>query len=119
MKEKSSQSTILIISTGFLLLFLLFSMKWMVFVSIFVGLIGIFSEYLSQKVEQIWVGISKILGYIIPNILLTFIFFVILTPLSFIYKMFNKDALMLSINYDSYFLNKKGNLKKENFEKIW
>jgi len=119
MKKDDSKSTILVILTGFLIVYLYFSYKWAIYVSVILGIIGIFVPYLAEKIELIWMKISDILGYIVPNILLSFVFFFLLTPISFFFRLFNKDILMLINKYDSYFLDVDKELNKKDFEKIW
>jgi ABC-type dipeptide/oligopeptide/nickel transport system permease subunit len=96
MKIDTSKSTILVISMGFLVLHLLFSWQWAVLISLLVGVIGITSPYLSGKIESIWMKFAKILGYIIPNVLLSIVYYLFLFPISALSKLFNKDPLMLS-----------------------
>jgi hypothetical protein len=119
MKTDKSQSTILIISMGFLALHLLFSWKWAVFVSLSVGVVGILSPFLSGKIEWGWMKLSHLMGYIIPNILLSIVFFLVLFPISLMSKLFSKDPLMLSKNYKTYFIDIKNEIDKESFEKTW
>ena len=119
MKTESSKSTILVISTGFLILYMIFSWQWAIFVSLVVGIIGIFSPFLSEKIELLWNKLSKLLGYIVPNILLGVVFYFFLFPISLIYKIFNKDPLMLSRDYKSYFIDINKEIDKKSFEKTW
>ena len=115
----TSKSTILIISTGFLILYLAFSWKWAVIVSLLVGIAGIVSSVLSKKIEWGWMKLAKIMGYIIPNILLTIVFFLFLLPISLLSKLFSKDPLMLSKKYKTYFIDINKEMDKKSFEKIW
>lgn len=119
MKIDTSKSTILVISMGFLVLHLLFSWKWAVIISLVVGVIGITSPYLSGKIELIWMKFAKILGYIIPNVLLSIVYYLFLFPISALSKIFNKDPLMLSRKYPTYFIDIKTEIDKKSFEKIW
>jgi hypothetical protein len=119
MKPDNSKATILVISTGFLLLYIIFSWKWALYTSLGVGIISIASSYISQKIEWLWFKLSKILGYIIPNILLSIVFYVFLFPISLLSKIFNKDPLMLSGKYKSYFIDIHKKTDKKSFEKIW
>jgi hypothetical protein len=75
MKTDQSKSTLLIISMGFLFLYLVFSWRWAVIVSFAVGITGIASPFLSRKIEWAWMKLANLLGYIVPNILLTLAFF--------------------------------------------
>ena len=89
MKEDKTKSTILVISMGFLILHIAFAWQWAVFVSLIVGLIGIVSSRFSKRIEWVWMKFAKLLGYIVPNILLSIIFFLVLTPISFLFRLFN------------------------------
>lgn len=119
MKKDTSKSTILVISMGFLVLHLAFSWYWAVIVSLIVGIIGIVSSYLSSKIEWAWMKLSQLLGYIIPNILLSIVFFLFLFPIALLSKLFTKDMLMVSSKYDSYFIDVNKEMNKKSFKKMW
>ena len=119
MKSDNSFSTILVIVVGFLALHIIFSWSWALMVSFFVGILGILSGYLRQKIEWVWFKIALLLQYIIPNILLTLVYFLVLYPLSVLTKIFKKDILMLSNKYNSYFIDINKKPDKKSFEKPW
>jgi len=119
MKRDTSKSTMLVISMGFLIIYLLFSLQWAVIVSLAVGLIGIVSSALSKKIEWAWMKLTRILSYIIPSILLGIIFYLFLFPLSLLSKLFTKDPLMLSNKYSTYFVNVEKTFDKSSMEKSW
>lgn len=119
MKNDTSKSTMLTISMGFLILYLLFSWQWAVVTSLIVGLTGIVSGTLSRIIETGWMKLARILSYIIPSILLGIVFYFFLFPISLISKIFTKDPLMLSNKYKSYFIKPEKVFNKESFEKIW
>lgn len=119
MKEDTSKSTMLVISMGFLILYLLFAWQWAVIVSLVVGLIGIFSSTLSRNVDWLWMKLARILGYIVQSILLSIIFYLILFPISLISRIFTKDSLMLSNKYKTFFVNIEKKFDKKSMENIW
>jgi hypothetical protein len=119
MKSDTSKSTILIISMGFLILYLVFSWEWAVIVSLIVGIIGIISSFLSKKIEWGWMKLAQFMGYIVPNILLSIVFFLFLFPISLLSKIFSNDPLMLSKKYKTYFIDINKEIDKKSFEKIW
>ena len=118
-KKDTSKSTMLIISMGFLVLYLIKAWQWAVIVSLTAGIIGIVSPFLSRKIEWAWMKLGKLLGYIVPNILLSIVFYLILFPLSMLSKIFRKDPLMLSKDYDSYFVDLEKKTDRKDFEKMW
>jgi ABC-type Fe3+ transport system permease subunit len=119
MEKDNSKSTILIITVGFLILHLAFSLYWAGIVALIVGITGIVSSYLSAKINWAWMKLSQFLSYIIPNIVLSIVFFLFLYPISLLSKLFNKDQLMLSKKYDSYFIDVNKEMDKKSFEKMW
>jgi len=118
MKADTSK-TMLTISMGFLALHLIFLWKWAIIVSLIVGIIGITSPFLSIKIEWIWMKLAYVLGLIIPKIMFTLVFYLFLFPLALLYRIFNKDTLMLSKKYKSYFIDVKKEIDKKSFEKTW
>jgi len=119
MKTDTSKSTILIISMGFLVLHLLFGWQWAVILSLLTGLVGIISSAVSKKIEWAWMKLARILSHIIPSILLGVVFYLFLFPISLISKLFTKDPLMLSMKYNSYFVNIEKEFEKKSMEKLW
>jgi len=119
MKTNNARTTVLVISMGFLFLYLVFSWKWAVYVSFAVGASGAISLYLSGIIEWIWLKLAYILGQIIPNILLTMLFFLFLTPIALFSRLFNKDPLMLSKKYSTHFIGVYTRDHKESFRKTW
>lgn len=119
MKTDTSKSTILVISMGFLILFLVFSWHWAVIVSLVTGIIGIFSTFLSGKIEWVWMKIAKVFELVVPKILLSVLFFFILFPIALLSRLFNKDVLMLSRKHKTYFIDINKTIDKKSFEKIW
>jgi hypothetical protein len=119
MKKDTSKSTILVISMGFLILYLVFAWRWAVTTSLVIGLVGILSNTLSNKIEWAWMKLSHVLSLIVPSVLLTIIFYLILFPISLFSKLFTKDPLMLSNKHSSYFVDIKKEFNKKSFETIW
>lgn len=119
MKKDTSKSTVLVICIGFLALFMIFDWQWALITSLVVGLAAIISGALARLIEKGWMGLAKILSYIIPSILLAVVFYLVLFPLSLVSKLFTKDPLMLSKKYDSYFVKVDNEVDRESLEKIW
>lgn len=119
MSRDSEKTTILVISMGFLMLYIFFSWDWSLYLSLSVGLIGIISKYLSNKIVWVWNYISLTLSKIVPTIILGFIFYLLLFPLSVISKIFTKDPLMLSKKYNSYFITVNKKIEKNDLKNPW
>lgn len=114
-----TKTTLLVIATGFIALYLIFDWRWAVIVALIIGIIGITSSFLSSKIAFLWMKLALILSYIVPNILLSIVFFLVLFPMSLLSKLFRKDSLLLSKNHHTYFSDSNRTIEKGSFEKTW
>jgi len=83
--------TMLTISVGFLVVFIITKLNWALLVALVVGLIGLFSTFLSKQIEFLWLKLAWFLGLIVPNILLSAIFYLFLFPIAVLSKIFGKN----------------------------
>ena len=84
MKDYKSKETMLVITVGFLVMYSLFHFKWMLTVAMIVGLAGVFSFYLSKKIDWLWGGLTRVLSFLSNTIILTLCFYLIITPVALI-----------------------------------
>ncbi len=63
--------------------------------------------------QKIWMAFSVVMGFIMTRVILSVLFYLVITPISFISKIFGKDFLNLKIEKDkkSYW-----NLRDEEYE---
>ena len=97
MKIKSNPSlTVLTIVFGLLFFNYFFEDEIIFYICLFLSGIGVFSYKSSILIEKTWFKISFILSQIIPNILLSLIFFLILTPIALLSKLFKSKSDFIS-----------------------
>ena len=121
MKIKSNPSlTVLTIVFGLLVFDYFLDNKIIFYFSIILSGLGVFSSKTSLFLEKIWFKISFILSQFIPNILLSIIFFLILTPIAYLSKLFSaKSDFNLKNDQLSMFVKKNKKFNKDSFERAW
>ena len=122
MKREKIFETILVIIGGLMVLFLILNIKHQYLLVISLGLIvcTLISNYLGEKIVWLWFKLGKILGYINSKILLSIIFYTILFPISLLYKLFNKDNLLLRKKDTSSFYHERNHeYSPMDFENTW
>lgn len=118
--KSNPTQTVLTIVIGFLLLELAFNLGWSLYVAITVGTLGLLSTTLSKGIETVWMKLAKALSYIIPNILLSAVFYLILFPLSLLSKLFgSKNELHLKNKDTHSWKVRSEKIEKVSFEKMW
>ena len=118
--KMKSHSSILAIVFGFSVLNLWLKSDILNLSLLILAGLCLISLTLSNLVERIWIGLAKLLSKIIPNILLSIIYFVVLTPLAIISRtIFNETYLNYNNKSKSFFKNVNKDFSKKSFEKSW
>ncbi|PIE87412.1 MAG: hypothetical protein CSA03_00260 [Bacteroidetes bacterium] len=113
--------TVLIITVGFLVLFWISKQEVLLYIALGVGAFGGLSDFLAEKIDWLWTKLGWLLSLIVPNIIMTLVFFLVLTPTAFLSRLFGKsDPLDLKNAQSSLFKEKENaSYSKESFEKPW
>ena len=112
--------TMLTITTGFLVMYVIMKHPWMLKVAVICGLVGVLSTFLSAKVEWLWMKLINILGLIMPNVMLTLVFYIFLFPFAMLAKIFGStDALKLKNNSPSVYRESNKHYTAASFERPW
>ncbi|MDZ7314563.1 MAG: SxtJ family membrane protein [candidate division KSB1 bacterium] len=69
--------------------------------SLLFALFARFFPSLLKPLFSVWIILSLLLGWIMSRLLLTIVFFVVITPISFLMKLFGKDPLNRRFNKDA------------------
>ena len=118
--KNNSSTTVLTIVVGFILISWVTKIEAFMYVSIIVGILGIASKWLRDKIDLIWGLLAKLLSYIIPNILLSLVFYLFLTPMAYLAKLFGKkDPLKLKNKENSIYVIEEKQFDKSSFEKMF
>ena len=81
---------------------------WSLIISIVFLFLGILNSKILTPLNKIWFKIGILLGNVISPIVMSIIFFLVVTPTSFIMKILRKDLLNLKKNTkNSYWIEKR------------
>ena len=75
-------------------------------------ILGLLNSKLLSPLNKLWIKLGEILGIIIAPMIMALVYFVILTPVSFIVRALGKDLLGLKFlkNKETYWIKRKKNL---------
>ena len=79
-------------------------------------ILGLINSKLLSPLNKIWIKLGEVLGIIIAPIVMFLVYFIVLTPVSLIVRLFGKDLLGLTFlkKKDSYWIKRKKNLGSMN-----
>ncbi|WP_445298470.1 SxtJ family membrane protein [Lacibacter sp. H407] len=98
MKWQPKHTSLLVIAIGFVILYFIFHKKWLL-LPFTISLIGFLIGPIGEFVHHFWVAIAKVLSYINNRILLSLIFFIFLTPIALLMRLFKKSDFLLSLTH--------------------
>ena len=112
--------TVLVITVGMMVVYLITKLQWTLYISVSVGILGVLSDYLAKKIDYLWMKLTWILSLIMPNILLSIIFYIFLTPVALLSRVFGeKNQLSLKNTSSTLFKDSNKKFDKASFEKPW
>jgi hypothetical protein len=112
--------TVLTIVVGLLVVNYFAKNEILLWVTIAVGVLSILSAWIRNSIHFIWMKLADLLGLIVPKIILSLIFFLIVTPLGIFSRWLSpKEQLILKNDKDTIFFEVEKKFEKSFFEKPW
>jgi len=88
-------STIIVLAAALLAVHFLFQIKYLDYASLALMLISIIFFPAARLISKGWMKFAEVIGAINSKIILSVMFYLILTPIALIYRLVNKDVLRL------------------------
>ncbi len=110
---------ILVIVLGFGVLSIIFNIKGLWHAAVAIGVVSLLIPIVGNFIVQAWESLAKVLGYINSRILLSIIFFFILTPLAFLNRLFSKSSFQATEKGASAYKERNHLYAKEDFDNPW
>lgn len=119
-KRVAAYETVAAFVTLSIILFLIFDIRFFLLGGLAIGLGTLLFRPLAIFLHKNWMHVSKWLNYIISRVLLSTVFFLILTPIAIVYRWRGKDSLQKTkSDQESYFEERNYQFKPEDFKKTW
>lgn len=120
MNRAKNLEVILTLCVALVVFFFVFQEKSLLFVAIALGIIGMFSDYLSRKISWVWLTFAKGISFIMSHVILTIVFFLFLLPLSLLAKLFKKNAIRLKQHgQTTCYITRNHEFKAQDLETMW
>lgn len=81
---------------------------------------GLAFPIILKPIHKVWMGIALILGFIMTGVILSVLFYLVITPIGLLSRLCGKDSLDLKLDKSakSYWIQKKKiKLEKSNYER--
>ncbi|MBK6933240.1 MAG: hypothetical protein IPH12_21170 [Saprospirales bacterium] len=116
-----SLQTVIVIVAGLLALFLWLGNPWLLRSALAVALAGVFSPWLTAKIHAGWMLLAQGLGWLNGRVLLSVVFFIVLTPIAWLARRFGSSSFLLRKKQkeESYYAERNHTYAPEDLENTW
>ena len=85
---------------------------YLIIISVIFLILGLLNSKLLSPLNNLWIKFGEILGKVIAPIVMAVVYFLILTPISLLVRLFGKDliGMKFSNNVKSYWIKRKKHL---------
>ncbi len=119
MKREKILEAMLVIATGMLVIYLITRRPVFLYISVAAGAAGILFKSLAGWIAFLWYKTGDLLGNIVSKIVLTLVFFLLLVPIAFFYRLFHKDPLRLKKTDGSNWTLRGHDYTGDDLKNIW
>jgi hypothetical protein len=119
MDKKKVLETSLVLTTAFLVIYILKPNQVFLYLAVAFGFIGIFIKPLAKLIAIAWFKLADVLNYIMSKIVLGIVFYLVLFPISLLYRLSQKDKLQLKRQKKSTWIERNYEYKAADLKNIW
>jgi len=119
--QSSDLETLGVLSAFFLVLNVITHRQVFVLAALGLLLVALFVKPLAKVISHAWMRFAELLGSFNSRLILTLVFYLFLTPLALLYRVFNRNPLSLKPGHESetLFIARDHVYSKADFEKMW
>ncbi|MEN8156092.1 MAG: SxtJ family membrane protein [Bacteroidota bacterium] len=119
MNRTKSLETCLVLTIGFMVLYFLKSRELFLYIAFGFGITGILIKPLAGLIAVGWFKLADIMGFLFSKVVLGVLFYVVLFPISVLYRLTKKDPLHIRHPKGSSWVERDHNYQGKDLENIW
>ncbi len=125
MSKRKIYEALLVISTALLVVYLIgllrhdISREIFIYLACGIGLTGIFIAPLAKLIAQGWYKIADILNFVMPKLIMSIVYIVILVPVASLYQLVKKDKLMLKRSSKTKWITREHQYSADDLKNLW
>lgn len=120
MKAGRKYQTLLVIVTGLLVLWYFKRSDVLLYSALGTGLAGVLVPPLATAIDWLWYKLARAMGAVMSRVILSLFFFLFLTPIAFLRKVFSKkDPMQLRKEYSSLWTSRNHAYTAKDLENPW
>jgi hypothetical protein len=118
-KREKVLETGLILVSGLMGVYLLKPNLYLLYTAFSLGVIFFLFPRIAFQIHRAWMGLGTGMGWIMSRLILGLLWFVIVTPIAAVYRMFGHDPLQLKNKSNSLFKTENKKFEPGDLENTW
>lgn len=121
MKRHEVLETFIVFSLVCLIINVVFAANWAFWAALILLFLGLIENPVAYFISQIWMKIARGIGHVNSQIILALVFYLVLTPIAFLYRLFVKETRQYfnDKNTLTTFIDVTETYNKDLFERPW
>ncbi|TAN45280.1 MAG: hypothetical protein EPN22_04625 [Nitrospirae bacterium] len=121
LSEHKALETLAVLSLAAMVFYLVFKLNALIYIAAALLAIALFFKKLAVKIARLWLDLSELIGRINSYLLLGIIFYLFLTPISLLFRMFKNDPLCLKREGSgkTYWSARDHEFTQKDLENLW
>jgi hypothetical protein len=111
--------TSLVLTTAFLVVYVLSSKVIFLYLALAMGIIGIFIPPLAKWIAIAWFKLADLLNYVVSKVVLGTLFLFLLFPIAAVYRILGKNKMQLNRMNKSNWVERNQTYIASDIENIW
>jgi uncharacterized membrane protein len=119
MKRDKAIEALLVISTGLVLLNLIYQAEWLLYMALFIGLTGILLPSLGNLLAKSWYKLGELMGWFVSKLILVLLYYLFLVPIALLNRIFQPDKLKLKRKQNSHWITRNHLYSANDLKNSW
>lgn len=117
--DPETPKTQLVIVTGLLVIAAIFQDETFAYLSLIIGVLSIAIKPIGDRIVWAWYKLAELLSKVMNPLILGVLYFLFITPIALLFRLFGNDPLRLKDNKGSLFEIRDHTFKKEDLVNPW
>jgi hypothetical protein len=117
--DPETPKTQLVIVTGLLVIAAIFQDETFAYIALIIGVISIAIKPIGDRIVWGWYKLAELLSKVMNPLILGLLYFLFITPIALLFRLFGNDPLRLKDNKGSLYEMRDHTFKKEDLVNPW
>lgn len=119
MNKSKILETSLVLTTAFLVIYFIKPNEIFLYIALGLGITGILVKPIAKYIAIAWFKLADVLNFFVSKIVLGSVFYLVLFPISLLYRISKNDKLQLKKQQAGTWIERKHKYEAKDLENIW